>query len=173
MKKDRCKIFLFWAFVFSFKILSKLTVWDPRTERPITNQLVSQGPSGKYQKIINNAKKRVMKSVNDTLTRLKEHKSSEHVPIRNLFALSKFPPRPSLRMAIAAEIFEESVRIAESQISDLSLSDTDLSLKKTADILTDSQLEELRVLAGCDAHRVNPDCDENFCFHKKFRSADG
>ena len=76
-------------------------------------------------------------------------------------------------MAIAAEIFEESVRIAEAQISDLSQSDNDLSLKKTADILTQAQIEELRVLSGCDAHRVNPDCDHNFCFHKKYRSADG
>ena len=36
--------------------------------------------------------------------------------MRDLFALAKFPPRPSLAKAVAAEIFEEAASLAGQQL---------------------------------------------------------
>ena len=145
-----------------------LTVWDPRVER----ETARNEPTAAARQAVQLATIRVMTSVNETINRLQEHRTSDHVPIRNLFALAKFPPLPSRAMAVAAEVFEEAVRIAQDNIAQIDpLSDRQLS--NTANILTREEIELLRTLAGCDDHRPVPDCDTKFCFHKQFRSPDG
>ena len=174
-----------WAFNLGGRTVKrvKLTVWDERVERVEASRLIGQENNGeprappvdrRIEHAINLAKFNVMTSVNRTIDRLREHRTSTHVPVRNLFALGKFPPRRSRAMAVAAEIFEEAVRIAQAEIG--AIQSDPLShdaLGRTADMLTRDQLERLRVLAGCDAHRQQPDCDADFCFHKQYRSADG
>ena len=113
-----------------------------------------------------------MTSVNRTIDNLREHRASEHVPIRNLFALGKFPPLPSRAMAVAAEVFEEAVRKAQTAIDEIDPL-SDIQLKRAAKSLTRDDLQLLSTLAGCNAHRPPPSCDTQFCFHKQYRSADG
>ena len=53
---------------------------------------------------------------NPNAKRLKEETVLDVRPMRDLFALAKFPPRPSLAKAVAAEIFEEAASLAGQQL---------------------------------------------------------
>ncbi|CBY30779.1 unnamed protein product [Oikopleura dioica] len=124
------------------------------------------------EQIVLTASLNVRRAVNQTIARLKKDSATPEVPVRTLFALAKFPTRPGLKKAVAAEIFEETVRLALQNLEP-SKFDPDAEVKKVANHLTEQDINDLRELAGCDEHQLVPNCEENMCFHKKFRSIDG
>ncbi|CAG5107265.1 Oidioi.mRNA.OKI2018_I69.chr1.g3234.t1.cds [Oikopleura dioica] len=124
------------------------------------------------EQIVVTAAANVRKAVNQTIARLKKDSSTPEVPVRTLFALAKFPSRPGLKKAVAAEIFEETVRLALDNLEPEKF-DPDAEIKKVANHLTEQDINDLRELAGCDEHQLVPNCEENMCFHKKYRTVDG
>lgn len=124
------------------------------------------------EQIVVTAAANVRKAVNQTIARLKKDSSTPEVPVRTLFALAKFPSRPGLKKAVAAEIFEETVRLALENLEPEKF-DPDAEVKKVANHLTEQDINDLRELAGCDEHQLVPNCEENMCFHKKYRTIDG
>ena len=124
------------------------------------------------EQIVVTAALNVRKAVNQTIARLKKDSATPEVPVRTLFALAKFPTRPGLKKAVAAEIFEETVRLALQNLEPSNF-DPDAEVMKVANHLTEQDINDLRELAGCDEHQMVPDCEESMCFHKKFRSIDG
>ena len=147
-----------------------VTIFDPRLERENQRSISNGNINNRLQNVIERATARVMTSVNQTISRLVSNRNSDNVSMRDLFALSKFPPRPSLATAVAAEVFEESAALVEEVLSKNSLQNGDIEFQSE---LNREDLDRLKELAGCVKEEKGIDCDSNFCFHQRFRSHDG
>ena len=149
---------------------AKLSVFDPRLERENSRNIQNGAINDAQRRLIKQASHRVLLSVNRTISSLLQNKDKDQVPMRDLFALGKFPPTPSLANAVAAEVFEDAAELAGSSI------DKDFlgrSHPFQSDLLTRENIDQLKELAGCVHDDREVDCDSNFCFHQRFRSHNG
>jgi len=149
---------------------AKLSIFDPRLERENSRNIQNGAINDAQRRLIKQASHRVLLSVNRTISSLLENKDKDQVPMRDLFALGKFPPAPSLANAVAAEVFEEAAELAGSSIEKDFLGR--LHPFQSAS-LTREKIDQLKELAGCVHDDREVDCDSNFCFHQKYRSHNG
>ena len=149
---------------------AKVSIFDPRLERENSRNIQNGLIDDSQRRLIKQASQRVLLSVNRTISSLLKNKDKDQVPMRDLFALGKFPPTPSLANAVAAEIFEDAAELAGHSIEKDFLG-RDHKLK--SDLLTRERIDQLKELAGCVHDDREIDCDSNFCFHQRFRSHNG
>ena len=144
-----------------------VTVFDPRVENQATNDIFNGQRSAQLNAVVSRASASVLMSVNGTINRLLSVSDQRANLMRDLFALAKFPARPSLAKAVAAEIFEEAAALTV----DLRFNEVGLEQQ-----LTQSDLEQLKELSGCvssEEEEREANCDRNFCFHQKWRTHNG
>ncbi|XP_014669845.1 PREDICTED: peroxidasin homolog [Priapulus caudatus] len=90
----------------------------------------------------------------------------------DLLRLARFPTSGALRLGRAAEIFERTLAMIESQVSNgaqFTLNGSEFTYEQ---LVSPSTLNLIANLSGCTAHQRVANCSD-MCFHKKYRSFDG
>ncbi|XP_043196790.1 peroxidasin homolog isoform X2 [Amphibalanus amphitrite] len=141
-----------------------LSVLEPQlssSSRP-GDRFVSQGAA--------EATRDVEIALNRTLQQLfaqpRHHRRTPH----ELLQIFRFPTDEALDLARAGEIFERALELVKRLVE--SGSHFNLTNYAYEDLLSAGQVERLRDLSGCSAHRRHLNCS-NLCFHSRYRSVDG